>query len=487
MSVNVQIEQLPACQTKITLSFDATDVDAAFDRVYKEIAAHGRIPGFRPGKAPRSLIRRHISPEALRDTAFGELIRDPLEEALEDLNVVDTPQVPDVKDLAFDEGQPLELELIATSGPRVKVADLSGITLFQPQPEATDEDIDKILADLRETHAEERATDRQEVQLGDSVDLSMKVTVEGAEAPVDDVEQTIVVGQGEHFPKIDDELVGKSVGSVVEMDVTYPEDYHDESLAGKSAKIAATIKALRERVLPELDDELAKKVDAERFETLDALRTEIKRQADEQRADYAREEVESQVIKALLEQSEIEVPEVLVERMYQSNVASLSDEFKAGGMSLDEFRDMAGISEDDFGSSQRRRASRMVMTHAVMGELAQGQAEPTSEEIEAEADVYARENNMDAAFVRQALPLQETLQERLADRVLRRRIYDAIISNADLQTIPLEEYRSKRDELLKYEDPEEAAAEESPAAEAETAEAVEAPETAEDAATSQDS
>lgn len=486
--MNVQIEQLPACQVKITLSFDATDVDAAFDRVYKEFAAHGRIPGFRPGKAPRALIRRHVNAESLRDTAFGELIREPLEKALDDIDVVDAPQVPEPEELGFEEGQPLELTLTAVSGPRVKVADLTGTSIVQPQPEATDEDIDKVLADLRETHAEERDTERQEVQIGDAVDLSLQVTVEGAEAPVDEIEQTIVVGQGAHFPKIDDQLVGKTVGSVEEMDVTYPEDYHDESLAGKSARIAATIKALRERVLPELDDELAKKVDAERFETIDALRAEIKRQVDEQRADYAREEVESQIIKALLEKSEIEVPEVLVDRMYHSNVGSLADEFRAGGMSLDEFRDMAGISEDDFGASQRRRARRMVKTHAVMSELARGLEQPTAEEIEQEADVYARENNMDAAFVRQALPLQEALRERLADRVLRRRIFDAIIGKADLQTIPVEEYRSKRDDLLKYEDPDDAAAPEAPEVEAESAtEAAQAPDAPEDSAAAQDS
>lgn len=471
--MNVQIEQLPACQTKITFHFDATDVDAAYDRVYKEFAKHGRIPGFRPGKAPRAIIRRHVGADALREGAFGELIREPLEKALDDIDVVEAPQVPDPEEVGLQEGQPLELVLTAVSGPRVKLPDLADIELLEPYAEITEEDIDKVLNDLRETFAQERGTERQEVQTGDAVDLALKVTITGEEAPADEIEQTIVVGRGQHFPDIDGELVGKTVGSVVEVDVTYPQDYHDESLAGKSAKIAATIKALRERVLPELDDELAKKMDAERFTTLDDLRNEIRRQLEEGAAKYAREELENQINKALLEKSEIEVPEVLVERAYKSKVESLIEDFRAGGLSLDDIRELTNVSDDEYAAIQRRRARRVVKLHAVMTELARDLGDPSEEDIAAEAEPFAREHNLDLALVKQALPLQDALRQRLTNRVLQRRIYDAIIAKADLQKIPVEEYRSKRQELLKLED-----ADEEPKAEAaEAAEVTEATET----------
>jgi trigger factor len=488
MSVNVQIEQLPACQTKITLQFDAADVDAAYDRVYAQLAKHGRIPGFRPGKAPRAIIRRHVGGKALRDSAFNELIREPLEKALDDIDLLVPPEIPGPDEVQLEEGQPLELVLTAVSGPRVKLADLTGTTILEPDPEVSEESIEKVLAELRETHAEERATDRQEVQKGDAVDLTLKVAVEGEEKPIEDVEQTIVVGQGEHFPDIDDQLIGKTIGSVLELDVTYPEDYHDPSLAGKAAKFEITIKALRERVLPELDDEFAKKIDPERFATLDDLRAEIRRQIGEEYAQYSRQEVVKQILETLLLKSEIELPDVLLDRMYQSNMESLAEELEAEGITVAELCDSLNISEEQQQEFQRRRARRTAELRAVMAELARQVEPPTDEEIAAEAENFAREHNLDAALVQQALPLQQDLRARIEDRVLQRRIFDAIIAKVHLQRIPPEEYRKRREEMREEKASpsasadEEATTEQAPAADsAQSTDAPEGPKTPESA------
>ncbi len=462
--MNVQIQELPGCKISVAMSFEAAEVDAAFARVYKDLNTRGRVPGFRPGRVPRALLIRHFGEDSVRRSVWGELISEELEKALEPLDVIGQPELPDPDDNPPTEGEAFEITFGATVGPRVKMGDLDGMTLLQPPAEASDEDIEHTLNELRDTHAEETAPERDTIETGDKVDLSLGVTVEGEDKAADEVDQSIVVGQGEHFPPIDDKLVGLHVGDTAEMEVTYPDDYHDEALAGKKAAIRATVKEFKERKLPDLDDALAQKVDAEKFKTLDDLKAEVKRQLDRQRARYSREEVENQVVRGLLERCQVELPEVLVAHTAAHETESLEAELKEMGMALQDFQDMTGVDEETFVDRQIRRATRLLKVQAILGELSKDLAaeEPSDDEIAAEAEVYAEEENLDPNFVKQAATLQERFRNQLATRMQRRRLFDAIIAKADLQDVSVEEYRSKREELLTL--PEDVAAAE-PAAE----------------------
>ncbi len=449
--MNLRTEDLPNCELKLTLSLDATDVNASFDKIYKDLNQSGQVHGFRPGKVPKILLRRHFGPDRIRDMAWYELLQQHLEEPLKDLDLVSPPDFPDPEESGLIEDQPLELTVTAFVGRRVTLGDMAGLPIFRPPMEASDERVAEVLEQLRETHAAEvKPEGRDAVAVGDAVDLEVVVTLEGDEEPSDEMEQTVIAGKGTYFPPIHEKLAGHLVGQTVEMEVTYPEDYQDPLLAGEAAKVVAKITGFRQRILPELDDELARKVDPEKLQTFDDLRAEVKRQLDKERAEYARQELELQVSRGLLARSRVEVAEAMVESLAHRQSRDLLEELGEYGLDLEHFQDIAGMSAEDFRASQRRRARNLLRLHAVYGEFTKQQefGEMSDEELLQEAERFAAERNMDPAFVKQAASVQEDLREDLAESLRRRKVVDAVLAMADLHDVPLEEYLSKRDELV---------------------------------------
>lgn len=443
------IDELPGCQIRLSLEFDANEVNAAFAQVCKDLNARGQVPGFRPGKTPKALLVRHYGEDAIRDSAKYELLGENVEEVLKDLELIGMPELPDTEDLEIAEDEPFELAITATVGPRVQLGDLTGLSLLKPTPEATDEDVADVLGQLQDTHAEEVKPDRDVVKPGDAVDLELAVALEDEAEPIDEVEQTIIVGEGDKFPPIDDKLLGRIVGQTVEMDVTYPEDYHDDSLAGKPASISAKIVGLRERRLPELNDEFARQLDEEKLQTIDDLKDHVRVQIDRERAEYSRQELENQINKALLERCQVDLPDILVQEVAERERESLSDELEEYGMAFEDLDDITGLDEEQRAANEIIRARRLLKIHAIMEELAKQHGEPTEEELEAEMKRYADEANLELSFVKQSAALRGDFRSTLSSRIQNRKVFDAIIQTADLQDIALEEYRSRRAELLR--------------------------------------
>ncbi len=446
--MNVRTEDLPQCQVKISVTFDVEEVNGSFEKVYKELNQAGRVRGFRPGMAPKALLARFYGEEAIRSSAWYDLLQDHLEKALAEMGLLGQPELPKFEDIEFAEGEPSDLEFIGTVGPRVKLGDFGDLTLVRPSAESTEEEVGEVLAKLQDSHAEEAEVERDTVQPGDAVDLEMTITAAGEEEAVNEAEETVIVGAGTNVPPIDEKLPGRIVGQTVEMDFTYPDDYHDESLAGKEVHIAAKIAALRERRVPELSDEFAQKVDEDKFPTLEDLKAEIKRQSDEQKAEYSRQELESQILKALMERSEVELPEVLVEGMAQREMHSLTHELEEMGMDLAAFQDMAGVSDDDLAARHRARAEQLLKINAIIEEKGKEIGDPTDDEVEAEMAAYAEEHGLDPNQVKQAAEVQEQFTDQLSERMKRRRVFDSIIETASIEDVSVAEYEARREALL---------------------------------------
>lgn len=461
--MNVRTENLPDCQIRIVFEFEAGEVAATFDKVYNELSMRGQIRGFRPGKAPRALLKRQVGEDNIRTSAWYELLQEHLEKTLEELDIIGEPDIPDLEELELEEGEPAQLEITASVGPRVTLADLSDLELVRPPVTPDEAQIAEVLEQLRAANAEETTTDRTTVQSGDVADLELTIHVEGEDQPVEGVSETIVVGEDEgRFPPVDALLIGQEVGASVELDVAYPEDYQEADLAGKNAHIVVEIDALRERKVPELSDEFAQSLDSEKFETLDDLEAEVTRQTSERLADEAREEMENQVVKTLLERCQVELPQLMVDGAVQRQIGQLDQELDEMGMEVEDFIKAIGVSGEQFEASQEHRARRSLTVDAILSELVKQQPEPTEEEVEAELARYAEDNNLDLALVKQAAEVQEGVTEQMQGRLMRRRAFDAIIAAAAIREVSAQEYADMRDELLTLPAPE-AAAEEAPA------------------------
>ena len=450
-------EELPGCQVKLEYNFTADEVTAAFKQVYVDLNKRGQVRGFRAGKAPRALLLRHYGEDTISSATWVDLVGEHLQEQLEALDLFGEPEIPEIADLALAEGEPLTFSALCTVRPTVELGDLSGIEVLRPLPEATEEEVAKVLEDLRESHAQEDAVTRDTVQDGDAVDVALTVTVEGEEDPVDELEQTVIVGKGGYFPPIDEKLVGTKVQDTVEMDVTYPEDYHDESLAGKTAKVVGKVLDLRERHLPAIADELAQKVDSEKFATLDDLRTEIKRQLDGERSEYSRDEVETQIAHELLRRFAPDVPELMVEEIAHGEEEDFSEKLEHAGLSLEAFHDVTGVSADRYAAMERMRARRLIQVQLILRQITMDRelGEVTAEEAMQEAEIFAKERNLDPRMITNALALQPEFHGQISDRVRRRKTYDSLIADANLRDVPVEEYRSKREQILHLEEDDE--------------------------------
>lgn len=444
--MKVHTENLPDCRVQIQLQFDVKDVQAAFAKVYRDLNRQGQVPGFRPGRTPKVLLVRHYGEDAISGMAKYELLSDTVEEVLKDLDLVETPELPDLEELQVAEDQPLEVVFTATVGPRVTVGDLSGIEILKPSVDVSEEDVEEVIAQLREIQGEEVKPDRDVVATGDVVDLEVEITLEGDDdddddgAPIEEFEESLRVGAGDHFPPIDDKLVGRIVGQTIEMDATYPEDYHDEELAGRSAHLKARIVALRELRLPPLNDEFAREVDKD-CETLDDLRAMIRRDMERRRALFGREEVDEQVTEALLERCEVELPEVLLMKAMEEECAELAREHMAAGENFETFRQAMTMSDNLAARQVFARVHRALSFHAIVHELTKQRGIEVGEDNLAEqAAIYASQNDLELSYVTQAASVQREFKERLESQAVQRKVFEAVMADAEVRELAMDEY-----------------------------------------------
>lgn len=474
--MNVNIENLPECRVQIALQFDEKDVQAAFAKVYKDLNRQGQVPGFRPGKTPKALLVRHYGEDAIAGMAKYELLADAVEDAVKDMDLVEPPELPDPEEFQVTEGQPLEVVLNATVGPRVTIGDLSGIEVLKPAVAASEEDVEKVIEELREAHGEEVKPDRDVVATGDVVDLEMEISLEGEADPVGEFEETVRVGAGDYFPPIDDKLIGRIVGQSIEMDATYPADYHDEELAGRSAHIKARIVALRELRLPPVDDDFARKVD-EDFDDVDDLRSAIQRDIERGNAVFSREQVEDQVIEALLGRCEVDLPRALVLDAIRREHEELARDLNDSEGGLESLKELLETDDKQLATQVAVRVHTALTVQAIVTELAkQHGIEIGEEDLEAQAEIYASESALELSQVKQAAVVQADFNSRLVFQALRRRVFEAVMAGAQVREMPAAEYL---EELRAQDEAAAQAAAEAAAAEQEAAEPGGEPEAAE--------
>ena len=438
--MNVNTENLPGCRVQLALQFEVKDVQAAFGKVYKDLNRQGQVPGFRPGKTPKVLLARHYGEDAIRNMAKYELVSGAVEDAIKDMDLVEPPELPDLEEIVVAEGQPVEVVLTATVGPRVTIGDLSDIEILKPSVDVSEEDVEEVIAELQEAHGEEVKPDRDVVGTGDVVDLQLEITLEGDDAPITDLEESLRVGAGDHFPPIDDKLIGRIVGQTVEMEATYPDDYHDEELAGKTAHIKARIVALRELRLPALDDDFARKVDDE-FEGMDDLRSAIRRDIERGRVRFSREQVEEQIAVALMERCEVDLPRVmLLDALQRQDEGALLRELVDSIQDVDSPEQLLSMNEDRLESLVFAHVRMPLALQAIMAELAkQHGIEIGEEDLETQAEIYALESDLELSYVKQAGTVQPDFAARLEGQALRRRVFETVLAGAQVREMPVPE------------------------------------------------
>ncbi len=425
--LSVVTERLPKSQVGMDIEVPAEVVDATYNRVLSRLASRAKIEGFRPGKAPRELVEARLGPVALREEVVETMVPEIVQQALvkESIEPIDNP---DVQILELERGRPAKLKATISVMPEVTLADATKLEVEPPHAhEVNDELLERRLADLREPMAEITPVER-EVREGDIAVIDIEVETEGRIVESETRKATEAeVREGVLLPELVAVLPGTFVDETREAKVNFPADYSDPQLAGKEATIRVTVRGVKEKMLPPLDDELAKSMTNGKQETAEAYRQAVREELEESTKALLKMEREQAVVKALVEASSVDVPDSLIDRELASELESLERNVNRQGLKLERYLEYIGKSIDGWMAGQRAEAEERLKIDLVLAEFARREGlEPTDEEVLQFLEAQASE---DEELKGQLADLKKspTARRYFASRLRRRRVLDRLL------------------------------------------------------------
>jgi trigger factor len=378
-------------------------VNAAIDRIAQTYSRRARIPGFRPGKAPARVIKQRYKSEILHDVAH-DLIASAVDDVLRERGV-EAVEPPDIRDVTVEENQPLTFTASFDTVPAFETGDYGSLSVRRPSVEVPEEAVAHALQRLRERAGRFEPIEGRGVEHGDTmtVDLDRK-DADGKTDSHNDV--NLELGAKANPPGFDEQLLGVEAGATKSFDIQYPADYAISELANQNVSYTVTVKALKRRVLPELDDEFAK--DLGQFENLDALKARVREDLEHEARHAAERDVRADLMKQLAARVPFEVPPSLIERELDRRIQDFAQRLMQ--QQIDPRQ--AGIDWNQFRESQREVAREAVASALYLDEVARRERlEATPAEIDEEIGRYAERTGRTPAAVRAALEKERGLSQ----------------------------------------------------------------------------
>lgn len=388
------------CKRSLEIEIPVEEVEKARARVTNSIKQRARLPGFRPGKAPESMIRsrfegeiRHEVIESLVPQAFRDRV------AKEELKVVGTP---DISDLHFEPGEPIRFKADFEVAPEFEISEYRGLPVKYEEPTVADEEIDKRLESLRESKADYVNLDPRPVESGDYVLVHLK-SLEGLAEPIDQDVQ-IEVGGEDTLPEFNGTLIGAGPDETKEVSVTYPEDYGQARLAGKTVRFQLTPKFIRKKELPALDDEFAR--DLGDYQNLSELRESVHKSLFHEKQYAAQQAGKEELIDKLVEANDFAVPQAYVDRQIENQIRMQLTDLAGHGVDPSSIKlDWTKIKE-----TQRDKAVRNVRASLVLEKIAEKEAiNATKDEVDREIQRIARQEREAVPVTRARLEKEGTI------------------------------------------------------------------------------
>ena len=379
--LTVVIEPLPKSQVGMTIEVPAEVVDATFDRVLNRLVSRARVEGFRPGRAPRGLVEARLGPAAIREEVVETMVPEVLRQALAEksINPIDNP---DVEVIELERGRPARLKATISVMPEVKLGDPASLDVPRPSLEVTDEMVERRLEDVRQPMAEITPVER-EARAGDIAVIDVEIEA-GGEVVASESRQAMEAELKESvlLPELLALIPGANVGETRAVTVTFPDDYSEPRLAGKEGAIKVTLRGVKEKVLPALDDALASQLSDGKQQSVEAYRTATREQLEESAKAVALMAREQALVKALVAASTVEVPDALIERELASHLDSLNRSLHRQGLRLDRYLEYLGKSPQQWVDDEKPDAEARLKVDLVLDEFARQETiEPTEDEV----------------------------------------------------------------------------------------------------------
>ncbi|SCJ72283.1 Trigger factor [uncultured Clostridium sp.] len=403
--MNCTMEKLEKDQVRLTIEVDAEQFEKGIVAAYRKMVKSMNIPGFRKGKAPRKVIEQFYGPAIFYEEAFKEVYPDAYEKAIEDndLQPVDYPEV-DITDIGNDG---VKFTATVQLKPTVTLGDYKGIKVERPEYTVTDEDVQAEVDRALERSARWIAVEDRPVQDGDRVTLDYAGTVDGVAFEGGTAEgQTLNIGSGMFIPGFEEQMVGMNPGEEKDLNVKFPEEYQAKELAGKDAVFHVKLHDIKEKELPELDDEFAK--DVSEFDTLDEYKADIRAKLEEQNKQRADAQYENALIEKVAENATVEIPQVMIERQIDNMMREFEMRLMYQGLRLDDYFTITGSKAEDARAEFAKDADTRVKVQLVLEAIQEAEKiEATPEELDAEIAKMAEQANKPVEEYRASLQPQD--------------------------------------------------------------------------------
>lgn len=425
--MSVQVEKLEKNMAKLTIEVSAEELEKAIENAYQKNKGKISVPGFRKGKVPRQMIEKMYGKEIFYEEAANALIPDAYEKALDECeeDIVSSPSI-DVTQI--EAGKPFIFTAEVALKPEVKLGKYKGVKVDKAEAAVTDEEVDAEINRERENNARNIEVTDRPVKDGDMTVIDFEGFVDGVAFEGGKGENyPLTIGSGAFIPGFEEKLVGAEIGKEVEVDVTFPEDYHAEELKGKAAVFKCTVKEIKEKELPELDDEFAGEVSE--FETLAEYKADVKGRLEEKKAKEIKDAKEAAVIEAIVKDSDMEIPEAMLETQQKQMVDEFAQRIQMQGLSIDQYFQFTGSSYEQMieqvkPQAEKRIQSRLVLEAVVKAENIEVTQEDYEEELKSMAEAY----QMEVEKVKELLPEKSVSQ--IKEDIAVRKAAEFVVENA---------------------------------------------------------
>ncbi len=393
--MSLQVENLEHNMAKLTIEVSAEDVEKALQQAYLKERKRISLPGFRKGKVPRQVIEKMYGPEVFYDEAANHMISEAYGKAYDECELEIASQ-PKVEIVQLEKGKPFIFTAEVAVKPEVALGEYKGLKVDKVSVEVTDEEVDAEIEKERERNARTVDVTDRAVQDKDQITLDFEGFVDGTAFEGGKGEDyPLTIGSGAFIPGFEDQLIGAEIGKETEVKVTFPEEYQAKELAGKEAVFKCTVKTIKVKELPELDDEFASDV-SEEGETMEEYKAEVRGKLKERKEREAKDKKENQVVEQAVANAEIDLPEPMVDLQARQMADDFARRIMQQGMTLEQYFQFTGLSEEKMmeelkPQAEKRIRTRLVLEAIVAAENIEVSDERLEEELKKMAEAYQME------------------------------------------------------------------------------------------------
>ena len=407
--MSLQVEKLEHNMAKLTVEVAAEDVEKALQAAYLKQRKQINIPGFRKGKVPRQMIEKMYGPEVFYDEAANNMIPDAYAKAYDEseLDIVSQPKIEVVQ---MEKGKPFIFTAEVATKPEVTLGDYKGLKVDKVSTRVTQKEVDEEIEKERERNARTIEVTDRAVQDKDEVTLDFEGFVDGVAFEGGKGEDyPLTIGSGSFIPGFEEQLIGAEIDKEVEVNVTFPKEYHSEELAGKDATFKCTVHTIKAKELPELDDEFASEVSE--CETMDAYRAEVKKNIKERKERTGKEKKENQAVDHAIENAQMDIPEAMIEFQVRQMADDFARRIQQQGLTVEQYFQFTGMTAEKMLEEMRPQAEKSIKTRLVLEAIVKAEnIEVSDERVEEELTKMAEAYQMEVEKLKEFMGENEKKQ-----------------------------------------------------------------------------